>query len=134
MTYAAPSERNDPATTLKDQHWQIRQYIDLVASADPQDRRDTFEQFASTLEAHEGYEATAVYPVIADAADDAAAIVDARSTEEAAIARQIGELRTSDAGGSQWLADFTFLVAELNAHLSAEENTVLPMLEKIANT
>ena len=131
MDNAPQPDRNDPGTVLRDQHWQIRQYVDVVATAPAADRRDAFGEFASTLEAHETYEATEVYPLIIDAADDAATIVDARSTEELAIAAQVAELRARDATASQWLADFTLMVAELNAHLSAEENTVFPLLDKV---
>lgn len=115
---------------IRQQHSEIRELFDTITAADPQDRREPFEQLVRLLAVHETAEEMVIYPAI-ELDDEGRAAAAARKAEEDQAKKALVDLEKMDPATPEFLEALTAFQADVEAHASAEEDDVLPLLARI---
>ena len=119
----------DLVAILRQQHQWIRQMMGSVSSAQPSARAETFEPLVRLLAVHETGEEMVVYPALRRAAGaEGERIATARTREEDKAKKVLAELEKMDKSSAEFLTKFTALSTDVEAHASAEEQEVFPLL------
>jgi hemerythrin superfamily protein len=122
-------QRTDVVTILRDQHAAIRRMIADVKSLEGDDRAKAFEFLVRLLAVHETSEEELVYPAVRMQSSDAKAEVEARKQEENEAKKALADLEGMDLQTPAFLEAFAAFAQDVDAHASAEERTIFPLLE-----
>jgi hemerythrin superfamily protein len=121
----------DAVDFLLDQHAQIRMLFEAVATTAGDQRREAFESLVRLLAVHETAEEIVVYPSIRLAGEEGQRTADARLAEEDEAKKLLVDLEKLDIDSANFEQLFLRIRAAVEAHASAEEDTVFPVLEQL---
>src|SRR4051794_1607560 len=122
--------QQDAVKFLTEQHQQVRQLFESVASAKGDARREAFEPLVRLLAVHETAEEMVVYPSVRGLGDDANAVVDARLAEEDSAKKMLTDLEKLDPGSADFDQLFAQVRTAVESHAENEEREVFPLLER----
>ena len=130
MTRTMYSTRADVVRRVREQHDDIRRLFDDVATVVPSRRAVVFEPLVRLLAVHETAEEMVVYPAVVPAGPEALAAVRARRAEERSAKMALADLEGVDPSTRSFADALEIFRAEVEAHATAEELEVLPLLEE----
>jgi hemerythrin superfamily protein len=122
--------RRDVVTLVRRQHDDIRRLFDGVESALPERRPAAFQPLVRLLAVHETAEELVIYPTLLTAGSSARAAVQARKSEENAAKNALAALEGTDARTPEFLDRLRAFRIDVEAHASAEETEILPLLDQ----
>src|SRR3954447_11817230 len=97
----ADTIQQDAVRFLTEQHQQVRELFEAVASSNGDACREAFEPLVRLLAVHETAEEMVVYPAVRGIGSDASTIVDARLEEEDSAKKMLADLEKLDSGSSE---------------------------------
>jgi hemerythrin superfamily protein len=126
----AETETTDAVTILQSQHDDIRRLLSDVQSRSGEERASSFQFLVRLLAVHETSEEEVIYPAVRQADPGAADDVEARKHEEDEAKKVLADLERMDLDSPDFLTAFEALAEDVEAHASAEERTIFPVLER----
>jgi hemerythrin superfamily protein len=130
MATTDSSTRRDVVTRVRRQHDTIRRIFDDVEKATPAKRAEVFQPLVRLLAVHETAEEMVVYPALLLAGSEARAVIRARKVEEDQAKKDLAALEGLDAGSREFLGRLRSFRDDVEAHATAEEDEVLPLLDE----
>lgn len=118
----------DVVTLIKQQHEQVRGLVQSIATGPSDSRRGDFEALVRLLAVHETAEEMTVYPALRKMGDAAAAVADARASEEDKAKKALARLEGLDPASSEFERGFLAFRTDVEHHAESEEAEVLPLL------
>jgi len=111
------------AVYLKEQHDQLRVYLDMLSNTHGLVRAEIWRKFRRLLATHEAAEESVVHPLARSRFPKRSGeiIVNARLREEAAIKRMLKEMESIDSDSAAFNQRLVMLTQALTLHMAAEE-------------
>src|SRR3954470_14079411 len=117
----ADTIQQDAVRFLTEQHQQVRELFEAVASSNGDARREAFEPLVRLLAVHETAEEEVIYPTVRGIGEDASAIVDVRLEEEDSAKKMLADLEKMDLGSPEFERLFTQVRTAVETHAENEE-------------
>ncbi len=129
----AQTAQQDAVRFLQEQHDTVRELFATIERTGGDERREAFEPLVRLLAVHETAEELVVYPAIERSGDEGKAIAAARKQEEDEAKKALVDLERLDPTTAEFEKLFTTFKASVDAHATAEEREVFPLLERITD-
>jgi len=129
----ADTIQQDAVRFLTEQHQQVRELFEAVASQKGEARKEAFEPLVRLLAVHETAEEMVIYPTVRGIGDEANDIVEARLQEEDSAKKMLTDLEKMELGSAEFEELFTKVRAAVETHAENEEREIFPLLEQTTN-
>ncbi len=121
------------ASTLTDQHHQIKTMMETVVARNGAERATAFAELCRFLAAHEAAEEECIHATAKQDLEGDTTVVDLRIEEEIEAGQAIAELERLDTESEEFRDSFEKFRRAVIAHAEAEEHEELPRLRGIVD-
>ena len=121
------------ASTLTDQHHQIKTMMETVVARNGAERATAFAELCRFLAAHEAAEEECIHVPAKEELEGDTTVVDLRIREEEEAGQVIAELERLDTESQEFRDNFEKFRRAVIAHAEAEEHEELPRLRGIVD-
>ena len=121
------------ASTLRDQHHQIKTMMETVVARTGAERATAFAELGRFLAAHEAAEEECIHAAATQELEGDTTVVDLRIEEENEAGHAIAELERLDTESEEFRDNFEKFRSAVIAHAEAEEREELPRLHGIVD-
>jgi hemerythrin superfamily protein len=121
------------ASTLTDQHHQIKTMMETVVARNGAERATAFAELCRFLAAHEAAEEECIHATAKQDLEGDTTVVDLRIEEEIEAGQAIAELERLDTESEEFRDSFEKFRRAVLAHAEAEEHEELPRLRGIVD-